>query len=247
MLAAVGVLAAVVGRGGAAGVRQAAGGQRVDISLLGATMASLVNQAQNAFTTGVAPGRLGNAHPNIVPYETFETADGSIAIAVGSERQWPRLCAALGVGELAADPRFATNGDRVENRAALRPLLAERFRARSNADWLDDLARAEIPCGPINDIVAAFDSPEAAALGDDCHAGSPSVGRDPTGGHPIRSFGDAGIDPDASTDPRRAHRRDPGEPGLRTSCDRRSPRPRGGLICLWMGAVAGMCRRHAAP
>src|SRR5436190_866040 len=83
-----------------------------------------VNQAQNAFATGVAPGRLGNAHPNIVPYETFETADGSVAVAVGSERQWLRFCAALGVPELAADPRFASNGDRVEHRDELRPLLA---------------------------------------------------------------------------------------------------------------------------
>ena len=90
------------------------------------TLASLVNQAQNAFATGVAPGRLGNAHPNIVPYETFETADGSIAVAVGSERQWLRFCAALGVPELAADPRFASNGDRVEHRDELRPLLAQR-------------------------------------------------------------------------------------------------------------------------
>jgi crotonobetainyl-CoA:carnitine CoA-transferase CaiB-like acyl-CoA transferase len=167
MLGAVSVLAAVIGRGGAIGVRRGVGarGQRVDISLLGATLASLVNQAQNAFTTGAAPGRLGNAHPNIVPYETFETADGSIAVAVGSERQWLRFCAALGVPELAADPRFASNGDRVEHRDELRPLLARRFRERSNDAWLTVLADAEIPCGPINDVVAAFDSEEAAALG----------------------------------------------------------------------------------
>jgi crotonobetainyl-CoA:carnitine CoA-transferase CaiB-like acyl-CoA transferase len=163
MLGAVSVLAAVIGRGGV--VRGAAGGQRVDISLLGATLASLVNQAQNAFATGVAPGRLGNAHPNIVPYETFETADGSVAVAVGSERQWLRFCAALGVPELAADPRFASNGDRVEHRDELRPLLARRFRERSNDAWLTVVAEAEIPCGPINDIVAAFESPEARALG----------------------------------------------------------------------------------
>ena len=83
------------------------GGQRVDVSLLGSTLAVLVNQAQNAFVGGVAPGRLGNAHPNIVPYETFPTADGEIAIAAASERQWPRLCRALGLPALADDPRFA--------------------------------------------------------------------------------------------------------------------------------------------
>jgi Predicted acyl-CoA transferases/carnitine dehydratase len=164
MLGAVGVLAALVGRardGGPAAGR----GQRVDVSLLGATLASLVNQAQNAFATGVAPGRLGNAHPNIVPYETFPTSDGAIAIAVGSERQWPRLCAALDLPRLAADPRFATNGDRVERRAELRPILAARFVERPTSEWLTALDAAEIPCGPINDILTAFASPEAAALG----------------------------------------------------------------------------------
>jgi crotonobetainyl-CoA:carnitine CoA-transferase CaiB-like acyl-CoA transferase len=164
MLGAVSVLAALVGRERLDGPTPGRG-QRIDISLLGATMASLVNQAQNAFVAGVAPGRLGNAHPNIVPYETFATADGAVAIAVGSARQWPRLCAALGVGELAADARFATNGDRVERRAELRPILAERFAERSTADWLAALDAAEIPCGPINDIVAAFASPEAVELG----------------------------------------------------------------------------------
>ncbi len=164
MLGAVSVLAALVGRERAEGPASGRG-QRIDISLLGATLASLVNQAQNAFATGVAPGRLGNAHPNIVPYETFATSDGAIAIAVGSERQWPRVCAALDLAELATDPRFATNGDRVERRAALRPILAERFSRRSTGEWRAVLDAAQIPNGPINDIVEAFASPEAAALG----------------------------------------------------------------------------------
>ena len=164
MLGAVGLLAALVGRERDDGPTPGQG-QRVDVSLLGATLASLVNQAQNAFVSGVAPGRLGNAHPNIVPYETFATSDGAIAIAVGSERQWPRLCAAVGVPGLAADPRFATNGARVERRSELRPILAARFAERTSADWLAALDAAEIPCGPINDILAAFESPEAVALG----------------------------------------------------------------------------------
>ena len=164
MFGAVGVLAALVGRerdGGAIAGR----GQRVDVSLLGSTLAILVNQAQNAFVSGIAPGRLGNAHPNIVPYETFATADGAIAIAAGSERQWPRLCGALQLAELAADPRFATNGDRVQRRARLRPILASRIAERTTAAWLAALQAAEIPAGPINDISAAFASPEAVALG----------------------------------------------------------------------------------
>ena len=163
MLGAVSLLAALVGRERSFGPRPG-GGQRIDISLLGATLASLVNQAQNAFATGIAPGRLGNAHPNIVPYETFATADGAIAVAVGSERQWPRFCDAIGVPGLVTDPRFATNGDRVERRAELRPILAARFAECSSTAWVAALGAAEVPCGPINDIVAAFASAEAEAL-----------------------------------------------------------------------------------
>ncbi len=118
LFATIGILAAVIERGG----------QRVDVSLLGSTLAILVNQAQNAFVTGRSPGRRGNAHPNIVPYETFATADGEIAVAVGSERQWPRFCAVLGRDDLAADPRFATNGDRVDHRTELRAILADAVR-----------------------------------------------------------------------------------------------------------------------
>ena len=160
MLGAVAILAALHGRGRTGGL-----GQRVDVSLLGATMAALVNQAQNAFVSGQAPSRLGNAHPNIVPYETFATADGVIAVAVGSERQWERFCQALELPALATDTRFATNGDRVERRGELRPILSLRFMERSSASWLAALDAAEIPCAPINDVVGAFGSAEAAALG----------------------------------------------------------------------------------
>ena len=160
LFGAVSVLAGLVGR-----TRTTAPGQRIDVSLLESTLAILVNQAQNAFVSGQAPGRLGNAHPNLVPYETFRTADGDIAVGVGSERQWPRLCAALGLPELAADPRFATNGGRVGHRAVLRPLLADRFLARPTAAWLAALDQAEIPAGAINDIAAAFAAPQARARG----------------------------------------------------------------------------------
>jgi crotonobetainyl-CoA:carnitine CoA-transferase CaiB-like acyl-CoA transferase len=156
LYATIGILAALLAREGI--------GQRVDVSLLGSTLAILVNQAQNAFVSGRSPGRRGNAHPNIVPYETFATADGELALAVGSERQWPRLCAALGVPDLAADARFATNGDRVERRAELRPLLAARFAERPTADWATALDAAEIPWGAIADVATAFASPEAMAL-----------------------------------------------------------------------------------
>jgi crotonobetainyl-CoA:carnitine CoA-transferase CaiB-like acyl-CoA transferase len=165
MLGAVSVLAALVGRERGLPDRPEGVGQRIDLSLLGATLASLVNQAQNAFVTGRPPGRLGNAHPNIVPYEAFDTADQPIVVAVGSERQWPRFCEALGLPELATDPRFASNGDRVDHRSELRPILARRFAADGARAWLAALDAASIPCGPINDIVDAFGSDEAAALG----------------------------------------------------------------------------------
>jgi len=160
----VAVLAALLGRERA--TSSAAGrGQRIDVSLLEATLAMLVNQAQNAFATGVPPVRQGNAHPNIVPYESFATADGEIAVGVGSERQWPRFCEAIGLPELTDDPRFRSNGDRVANRDALRPLLADRFRATTTDVWMRRLDAADVPAGPIHDVVAALGSPQATALG----------------------------------------------------------------------------------
>jgi crotonobetainyl-CoA:carnitine CoA-transferase CaiB-like acyl-CoA transferase len=159
LFATVGILAGLMARRSDGPVR----GQRVDVSLLASTLAVLVNQAQNAFVTGASPVRRGNAHPNIVPYETFATSDGEIVVAVGSERQWPRFCTAIGAPELADDPRFATNGDRVTARATLRPLLAERLAGRSTDAWLAALTAADIPCGPITDVLTAFQSPEATA------------------------------------------------------------------------------------
>ena len=149
-----------VGRAGEARV-----GQRIDVSLLQSTLAILVNQAQAALVTGTAPVRRGNAHPSIVPYEAFPTADGEIVIGVGSERQWARLGPAIGLPELATDARFATNGDRVERRTELRPILAERFATADSATWLGRMDEAGIPAGPILDVAQAFASPQAAALG----------------------------------------------------------------------------------
>ena len=164
LFGAVSVLGALVGRE-RDDTPARAPGARIDVSLLESTLAILVNQAQNAFVTGRAPSRRGNAHPSIVPYETFTTADGEIAVAVGSERQWPRLCAALVLPELATEARFSTNGARVEHRTELIPLLAARLAAETTASWLAKLDGAGIPCGPILDVVEAFASPQAAALG----------------------------------------------------------------------------------
>jgi crotonobetainyl-CoA:carnitine CoA-transferase CaiB-like acyl-CoA transferase len=176
--ATIGILAALIAREDA--------GQRVDVSLLGSTLAVLVNQAQNAFVTGRAPVRRGNAHPNIVPYETFETADGVLVVAVGSERQWPRFCEAVGLPELATDPRFATNGDRVDHRTELRPLIADRLARRPTAEWAAALEAAEVPFGPIADVSEAFDSPEAAELGMSVEVDHPALGVLRQVGIPIR-------------------------------------------------------------
>jgi glutaryl-CoA transferase len=180
LFGAIGILAALVGRG-----RGIARGQRVDASLLASTLAVLVNQAQNAFVTGESPGRRGNAHPNIVPYETFATADGVLAIAVGSERQWARFCDAIGLADLTADPRFATNGDRVVHRHELRPLLAARLATRTSVDWQTRLEAADVPCGTIHDIGEAFDAPEAAARGMRVEVEHPAFGVVTQAGIPI--------------------------------------------------------------
>jgi crotonobetainyl-CoA:carnitine CoA-transferase CaiB-like acyl-CoA transferase len=166
LLGTVGILAAL--RSGV--------GQRIDVSLLESTLAMLINQAQNAFVGGTSPARRGNAHPNIVPYETFATADGEIAVAVGSERQWPRLCHALGLDHLTTDARFADNDARVRNRAELRPLLANRFASARAADWLAALDVAEVPSGPVNDVAQAFAQPQAQARAMDQVVAHPRLG-----------------------------------------------------------------------
>jgi crotonobetainyl-CoA:carnitine CoA-transferase CaiB-like acyl-CoA transferase len=185
LFAAVGVLAALVGRrrGDAVG--------RVDVSLLESTLAVLINQAQNAFVSGRSPGRRGNAHPNIVPYETFATADVPIVVAVGSERQWPRFCETIGEPGLADDPRFATNADRVAHRDALRPLLAARLAQRPSAKWLAALDAADIPCGPVNDVLAAIESPQSRARNMDLVVGHAVLGAIRQVGSPIKLDGEA--------------------------------------------------------
>jgi glutaryl-CoA transferase len=162
MLGAVAILAALEGRG-RTGSPAFGRGQRIDLSLFEATLSWLANQATNYLIGGQVPGRLGNEHPNITPYETFRTADGEIAVAVGTEVQWTRFCVALDRPELAGDPRFATNADRILHRADLRPILEAVFGAQTSAAWLGRLDAAQVPCGRINDLAAAFAEPQATA------------------------------------------------------------------------------------
>jgi crotonobetainyl-CoA:carnitine CoA-transferase CaiB-like acyl-CoA transferase len=184
LFGAIGLLASLVGR--ARSGDEAGRAERVDVSLFESTLALLINQAQNAFVTGRQPARRGNAHPNIVPYETFETADTSIAVAVGSDRQWPRFCSALGLAELTADPRFASNADRVTSRDTLRPILAGRFRERPTAAWLAALDAAAVPCGPVNGILEAIESPQSRARDMDVRLTDPVLGEIRQVGVPIK-------------------------------------------------------------
>jgi len=127
-------------------------GQRVDIGMLDATAALLTYQAGIFFATGSTPGRLGNRHPTIVPYETFPVADGEFVVAVGNDEQWRRFCDAIGAADLKDDERFATNRGRVSHYDALRPMLVERLRARPRGDWVRELKAAGVPCGSVRDV-----------------------------------------------------------------------------------------------
>lgn len=188
LFAAIGALAALLQRERSTGAGPGSVG-RIDVSLLESTFAILINQAQNAFVTGRPPRRRGNAHPSIVPYETFATADGEIAIGVGSQKQWLALCGLLGRSALADDPRFATNGARVEHRSELIPLLGAALAAEPSATWLSRLEAAGIPCGPILDVVEAFDSPQARALGSRLQVRHAAVGAVDQVASPIRFDG----------------------------------------------------------
>jgi crotonobetainyl-CoA:carnitine CoA-transferase CaiB-like acyl-CoA transferase len=140
-------------------------GQAIDMALLDTQVAMLANLGANYLVTRQAPRRAGNAHQNIVPYQVFEVADGHLILAVGNDGQFERYCAVAGCPELAADPRYAKNADRVRHRATLVPLLAERMRQRTRADWLAALEAAKVPCGPINDLAEVFADPQVRARG----------------------------------------------------------------------------------
>lgn len=140
-------------------------GQYIDVALFDSQLAWLVNQGTAYLMTGEVPGRLGNGHPTIVPYETYEAADGHFIIAVGNDGQFRRLVETLGAPELAEDPRFATNRARVENRGTLEPILNDLTRRRPRAEWMAALDPLGVPNGPINDFAEAFDDPQAVHRG----------------------------------------------------------------------------------
>lgn len=140
-------------------------GQLIDLSLLDTQVALLANVASNYLVGGQVPRRLGNAHPNIAPYEAFRARDGWFALAAANQRQWAILCEAIGQPELRDDPRFADNNARVQNRAALREVLEAAFAVRDADEWLAQFREAGLPCGPINSIPEVFAHPQAEARG----------------------------------------------------------------------------------
>lgn len=153
-------------------------GQHVKVTLLGSLLSALANQASSTLETGESPGRMGNAHPSIAPYETFRAADQPVALAVGTDGQFARLCEVLGVPQLAVDPRFSDNPSRVAHRLELKALLEERLGERPAAEWIEAFTAANIPAGRVNTIAQAIELAES--LGLDPVAETSAVGPDGT-------------------------------------------------------------------
>ena len=159
MYAALAITAAVAHR------ERTGTGQYIDMALLDTIVAFGANQILNYFVSGKLPGRHGNAHANLAPYEVFPTADGHIILAAGNDGQWESFCKAAGRPELAADARFRTNPDRIRNRKELVLLVRDIMKERTRKDWIERLDAASVPCGPINDYKEVFDDPQVRHRG----------------------------------------------------------------------------------
>jgi crotonobetainyl-CoA:carnitine CoA-transferase CaiB-like acyl-CoA transferase len=180
MFACISILAALH-------VREKTGeGQRIDISLLEAAVSLLGNVSSNYLISGEEAVRYGNGHPNIVPYQAFRTQDGYIVVSCGNDRIYQTFCHLLGREDLATDPRFATNPQRVRNRKELVPILQEVFLQRKTDDWLTELRAVGIPCGPINTVSQVFSDPQLQARGFVWECEHPTAGTIKLSGSPIR-------------------------------------------------------------
>ncbi|OOV87087.1 CaiB/BaiF CoA transferase family protein [Oceanospirillum linum] len=185
MYATTGVLAALASR------EQTGQGQYIDIALMDVQVACLANQAMNYLVSGNSPTRLGNAHPNIVPYQSFKTADGYMVLAVGNDAQFAKFCQEAGKPNLAQDERFMTNAQRVANREVLLGILEPLIQMRTTLDWITALEALSVPCGPINNIGEAFDDPQIKARQmqvEIAHEGSEN-GRSPSVANPLKMSG----------------------------------------------------------
>ena len=186
ILAALGILAAVIARG------KTGRGQIVETSLMEAAVQQTFWQAAMFFATGVNPGPTGSAHLLTAPYQAFPTKDGWINIGGANQSNWERIVKVIGRPELNDDPRFRTNGDRMKNLAALTPLIAERLRARPSAEWIRDFEAAGVPVGPVNKIGDMLADPQVAAREMVVEVEHPRAGRMKTLGTPIKFSGTPG-------------------------------------------------------
>jgi len=161
-------------------------GQYIDLALLDVQVASLANQAMNYLASGVNPTRLGNAHPNIVPYQAFQTRDGYLILAVGNDAQFKRFCDLAGRADLACDDRYLKNSERVKNRQTLVPQLIDIMLTQDSGRWLEQLNAQGIPCGPINNIDQVFSDPQVRHRGMQLELDHPVVGKVVSVGNPIK-------------------------------------------------------------
>jgi len=180
LYATIGVLAALNHR------ERTGEGQHIDMALLDVQVATLANQAANFLTSGVAPQRMGNAHPNIVPYQDFPTADGDMILAIGNDGQFAKFCAVAGHADWATDDRFASNPARVAHRSVLIPLLRQTTVMKTTAEWIAALEAAGVPCGPINRLDQVFADPQVVARGLKTELHHTHLGTVPLVANPIR-------------------------------------------------------------
>jgi crotonobetainyl-CoA:carnitine CoA-transferase CaiB-like acyl-CoA transferase len=180
MNALAGILAALVRR------ERTGEGDHIDVALLDATVSSLINQASTYLVAETVPGRMGNAHPTVVPYQAFSTAKGHIILAIGNDGQFARFCKATGLEALSDDQRFATNAARIVNRAALIPRIADALKSRTAAEWISLFEPLAVPCGPINTIDQVFQDPQVKARGMRRTLVHPEAGQLPVVANPVR-------------------------------------------------------------
>ncbi|KXU38601.1 CoA-transferase [Ventosimonas gracilis] len=180
LYSAIGILAALVQR------EKTGEGQHIDMALLDVQVACLANQAMNYLVSGQSPKRLGNAHPNIVPYQDFPTADGNMILAIGNDRQFRAFCELADCIHLADNPDFATNAARVKNRSELIPLLRQRTVFKTTANWITLLEAASVPCGPINNLQQVFANEQVKARGLHLDLPHPTFGSVPQVASPLR-------------------------------------------------------------
>ena len=183
MYASIAICAALASRA------ETGAGQHLDLALLDSQIALLAYQNTNYFSTGKAPKRIGNLHPNIVPYQPFRSSDGEVIVACGNDNLFRKFCDAAGCPALATDARFATNGKRVENRAEMTRLIQEIFRKKTTAEWLALLESAGVPNGPINDIAQVFEEPQVKARGVKIELDHAAAGKLPLVASPMRFSG----------------------------------------------------------